>query len=52
MENLIEAAILKGQFKGEHVLFPRIPMSPADSPVQLKRLQIHIALAIAMAIIK
>jgi ATP-dependent DNA helicase PIF1 len=30
MNNIIEATILNGKFKGEDVLFPRIPMIPTS----------------------
>jgi ATP-dependent DNA helicase PIF1 len=39
MNNIIEATILNGKFKGEHVLFPRIPMIPTDMAFEFKRLQ-------------
>lgn len=52
MGNLIEATILNGKFKGDHVLLPRIPMIPADSTIQFKRLQFPIRLAFAMTINK
>lgn len=50
--NIIEATIITGKFKGEHVLLPRIPMIPTDSLVQFKRLQFPIRLAYAMTINK
>lgn len=52
MNNLIEATILKGKFKGEVVLIPRIPMIPSDLPFNFKRLQFPIRLAFAMTINK
>lgn len=52
MGNVIEATILIGKFKGEHVLLPRIPMIPTDAPIQFKRLQFPIRLAFAMTINK
>ncbi|GFT09070.1 hypothetical protein TNCV_4105332 [Trichonephila clavipes] len=39
MNNVIEATILTGKFKGEDVLLPRIPMIPTDMPFEFKRLQ-------------
>jgi ATP-dependent DNA helicase PIF1 len=39
MNNIIEATILNGKFKGEDVLFPRIPMIPTDMSFEFKRLQ-------------
>lgn len=50
--NVIEAIILKGKFKGEIVLLPRIPMKPSDTPIPFKRLQFPIRLAFAMTINK
>lgn len=52
MSNIIEATILNGKFKGEHVLLPRIPMIPNNTPFQFKRLQFPIRLAFAMTINK
>ena len=52
MKNIIEATILNGKFKGEHVLLPRIPMLPTDMPFQFKRLQFPVRLAFAMTINK
>jgi hypothetical protein len=34
MNNIIEATILNGKFKGEDVLLPRIPMIPTDMPFE------------------
>ncbi|XP_015366987.1 PREDICTED: uncharacterized protein LOC107163887, partial [Diuraphis noxia] len=39
MNNVIEAIIIKGKYKGEDVLIPRIPMTPTDLPFDFKRLQ-------------
>ncbi|GFY18003.1 ATP-dependent DNA helicase [Trichonephila clavipes] len=39
MNNVIEATILTGKFKGEDVLLPRIKMIPTDMPFEFKRLQ-------------
>lgn len=50
--NMIEATILKGKYKGEVVLIPRIPLSPTESPIEFKRLQFPIRLAFAMTINK
>jgi ATP-dependent DNA helicase PIF1 len=48
MNNIIEATILNGKFKGEDVLLPRIPMIPTDMPFKFKRLQFPVRLAFAM----
>ncbi|GFX05203.1 ATP-dependent DNA helicase [Trichonephila clavipes] len=48
MNNVIEATILTGKFKGEDVLLPRIPMIPTDMPFEFKRLQFPVRLAFAM----
>lgn len=52
MNNLIEATILKGKFKGEDVFIPRIPMILSDMPFEFKRLQFPVRLAFAMTINK
>ncbi|KAJ8892298.1 hypothetical protein PR048_004878 [Dryococelus australis] len=52
MNNIIEATILKGKFKGENVLLPRITMIPTDMPFESKRLQFPVRLAFAMTINK
>ena len=52
MNNVIEATILTGKFKGEDVLLPRIPMIPTDMPFKFKRLQFPVRLAFAMTINK
>ncbi|GFV61162.1 ATP-dependent DNA helicase [Trichonephila clavipes] len=45
MNNVIEATILTGKFKGEDVLLPRIPMIPTDMPFEFKRLQFPVRLS-------
>jgi ATP-dependent DNA helicase PIF1 len=50
--NIIEATILNGKFKGEDVLWPRIPMIPTEMPFEFKRLQFPVRLAFAMTINK
>jgi ATP-dependent DNA helicase PIF1 len=52
MNNVIEATILKGKYKGEDVLIPRIPMIPNDMPFNFKQLQFPVRLAFAMSINK
>ncbi|GBP44542.1 ATP-dependent DNA helicase pif1 [Eumeta japonica] len=52
MNNVIEATILTGKFKGEDVLWPRIPMISIDMPFEFKRLQFPLRLAFSMAINK
>ncbi|XP_068618716.1 ATP-dependent DNA helicase PIF1-like [Battus philenor] len=52
MSNVIHASILKGKFKDEEVLIPRIPMIPTDMPFEFKRIQFPIRLASAMTIKK
>ncbi|XP_036344619.1 uncharacterized protein LOC118753824 [Rhagoletis pomonella] len=52
MNNVIEATILIGKFKGEVVRLPRIPMIPTDMPFEFKRLQFPVRLAFAMTINK
>lgn len=50
--NLIEATIITGKYKGEDVLLPRIPMIPTDMSFEFKRLQFPVRLAFAMTINK
>ena len=52
MNNLIEATILNGKYKGEDVLIPRIPLIPNDMPFDFKRLQFPVRLAFVMLINK
>jgi ATP-dependent DNA helicase PIF1 len=57
MNNIFEVTILNGKFKGEDVLFPRIPMIPTsdrygDMSFEFKRLQFPVRLAFAMTINK
>jgi ATP-dependent DNA helicase PIF1 len=53
MNNVIEATIIiKGKYKGQDVLIPRIPMIPTDLPFDFKRLQFPVRLAFAMTINK
>lgn len=52
MNNIIEATILNGKFKGDNVLLPRIPMIPTVMSFEFKRLQFPIRLAFAMTINK
>lgn len=49
---VIEATIITGQFKGEHVLIPRIPVISSDSIIEFKRLQFPIKIAFAMTVNK
>ncbi|KAF2890945.1 hypothetical protein ILUMI_15228 [Ignelater luminosus] len=52
MNNLIEATIIIGKFKGEDVLISRIPLMPTDFAIQFKRVQFPVRLAFAMSINK
>ncbi|XP_044572041.1 uncharacterized protein LOC116655397 [Drosophila ananassae] len=52
MNNVIETTIIKGKYKGEDVLIPRIPMIPTDTPFDFKRLQFPVRLDFAMTINK
>lgn len=52
LNNVIEATILKGKYKGEDVLILRIPIVPIDIPFEFKRLQFPVRLAFAMTINK
>ena len=52
MPNIIEATILSGEGKGEHIFIPRIPLIPSDMPFEFKRLQFPIRPCFAMTINK
>lgn len=52
MNNVIHVTIIKGKFKGEEFLIPRIPMIPTNMPFEFKRIQLPIRLAFAMTINK
>ena len=53
-QNLIEATISCGPYKGEVVLLPKIPMVPSDSelPFQFRRLQFPVKPCFAMTVNK
>jgi len=51
MNNVIQATI-NGKFKGEEVIYPRIPIIPTDLPFQFKRIQFPVRLAFAMPVNK
>ena len=52
MNNIIEATIITGQGKGQHVFIPRIPLIPSDCPFPFKRLQFPLRVCFAMTINK
>ncbi|XP_003249039.1 uncharacterized protein LOC100570111 [Acyrthosiphon pisum] len=52
MNNVIQSTIIKGNFKEEEVLIPRIPIIPTDIQFQFKRIQFPVRLAFAMTISK
>ena len=51
-DNVIEATISNGKFKGDDVLLSRIAMTPTDMPFELKRLQFPARIAFVMTISK
>lgn len=51
-QNVIVASILKGPFKGEECLIPRIPLTSTDMLFNFKRQQFPLRLAFAMTINK
>lgn len=50
--NVIEARILKGKYKGEDIWLPHTSIIPIDMPFNLKRSQFPVRLAFAMTINK
>ena len=50
--NLIEAKILTVQYKGEEVMFPKIPLIHSDYPFNFRRHQFSIKLCFSMTINK
>ena len=48
--NLIEAKILTGQYNGEEVMFPKIPLIPSDYLFNFRRYQFSIKLCFYMTI--
>ncbi|XP_060861879.1 uncharacterized protein LOC132938907 [Metopolophium dirhodum] len=52
MNNVIQSTIIKGNFKREEVLIPRIPIIPTDLPFQFKWIQFPVRLASAMTVNK
>ena len=50
--HLIEAEILTGFGKGEHVFISKIPITPSDTPVEFKRIQFPVKICFAMTINK
>lgn len=48
MNNVIEATIIKGKYKGQDVLIPRIPMIVTDMTFDFKRLEFPVRLAFEM----
>jgi len=47
MNNVIETSIIKGKYKGENVLIPRIPMITTYLPFDFKRLEFSVPLVFA-----
>ncbi len=50
--HVLEATIITGNYVGDDVLIPRIPLIPSDIPFEFKRLQFPIRLSFAMSINK
>ncbi|KAL8624599.1 hypothetical protein ACOMHN_045134 [Nucella lapillus] len=51
-KHVVEATIMTGEFKGEDVFIPRIPLIPSDVPLPFKRLQLPLKPCFAMSINK
>ena len=52
LNNLIEATIITGKYKGTDVLLPRVPIMPSDMQFDFKRIQFPVRLAFAITINK
>ena len=52
MPRVLEATVMTGRAKGEHVFIPRIPLIPSDMAFDFKRLQFPVRLSFAMSINK
>ena len=50
--NVIEATVLTGCAKDDHVTIPRIPVTPSNSVIVFRRLQFPVRVAFAMTINK
>ena len=49
---IIEAEIVIGQYQGETIFIPRIPLIPSDTAIPFKRLQFPVRCSFAMTINK
>ena len=49
---IIEAEIAMGQYRGETIFIPRIPLIPSDTTIPFKRLQFPVRSSFAMTINK
>ena len=52
MKDLIEDSIIRGKFKGEDELIPRITLRATDFAFEFKRVQFPVLLEFAMSISK
>ena len=51
-DNILEAEIISGEYKGEKVIIPRIPICPKGYPFEFKRIQFPVKVCFAMTINK
>ena len=51
-DNILEAKIISGEYKGEKVIIPRIPICPKGYPFEFKRIQFPVKVCFAMSINK
>ena len=51
-DNILEAKIISGEYKGEKVIIPRIPICPKGYPFEFKRIQFPVKVCFAMTINK
>ena len=51
-DNIVEATILTGEYNGEKVMIPRIPINPTGFPFDFQRKQFPLTVSFSMTINK
>ena len=52
LPHVLEATIITGNYKGQDMFIPRIPIIPSDLPFEFKRIQFPVKLSFCMTINK